>query len=72
MEEYICDYKNVGTVSYPKKFGNIKFPITNVYVITIEKSFNYLQISSPIDPSFNCNYWDWCINNGIMKINYDF
>jgi len=69
--EYICDYKSVGTVSYPKKFGNIKFPITNVYCITIDdlysNTFNYLQISSPVDASLTCKYWDWCINNGVMR-----
>lgn len=50
-------FKDVGTVSYPKKFGNIKFPITN---INISDKLNYLEISSPLNSNLYNKYYDWC------------
>lgn len=57
-------FKDVGTVSYPKKFGNIKFPITNIH---IPGRLNYLEISSPLNSNLYNKYYDWCIDNGAIR-----
>ena len=62
-------YSEVGTVSYPRKFKDKKFPIINMnmtyYDETINKSTNYLYIV----PGYNefKNFTSWCEDNTGMK-----
>ena len=67
-------FTSVGTVSYPKKFGTTKFPITHSY-LTIEsdlfdkKVFSRLCISSDLSniEGSNQDYGNWCLKHQIMK-----
>lgn len=66
---------SVGTVSYPKKFGDTKFPITHSYLTIVNDSIGYkkvfsrLCVSSDLENIIGSNqdYGNWCLKNKIMK-----
>lgn len=72
--EVTRNFKNVGTVSYPQKFGDIKFPITYSEFIIKNKEgkksdFSKLCVSSSQENIIGSmrDYKHWCLYNGITK-----
>lgn len=67
------DFKSVGTVSYPKKFGSIKFPIISHTIYAIDeqtgksKSFNTISVTHPENKTLQKKYIQWCLDCEIMK-----
>jgi hypothetical protein len=67
------EYVSVGTVSYPKKFGSIKFPITSVHLVATNNETGYkkdlliLKICNPDNIKMSKNYIQWCLDCNIMK-----
>ena len=59
---FIETHTPLGTVSYPKKFGNMKFPIIDlsIYVSEHKKTFNYMYIIYPDDTSLKFLFSKWC------------
>jgi hypothetical protein len=67
---YIETYSPLGTVSYPKKFGDLKFPIfdLSLYIPENNKTFNYTYIMHPIDTSLKILYNKWCAEYALRII----
>jgi len=67
------EYVSVGTVSYPKKFGSIKFPLTSVHLVAKNDEIGYtkdlsiLKICNPDNIKMSKNYIQWCLDCNIMK-----
>ena len=67
------EYFSVGTVSYPKKFGSIKFPITSMHLVAsnnetgYKKEFSILKVCNPDNIRMTKNYIQWCLDSDIMK-----
>jgi hypothetical protein len=67
------EYVSVGTVSYPKKFGSIKFPLTSVHLVAKNDEIGYtkdlsiLKICNPENITMRKNYIQWCLDCNIMK-----
>ena len=67
------EYCSVGTVSYPKKFGSTKFPITSVHIVAIDNESGYvkdlsiLKVCNPDNIRMTKNYIQWCLDCNIMK-----
>ena len=67
------EYFSVGTVSYPKKFGSIKFPITSVHLVATnnetgyKKDLSILKVCNPENITLRKDYIQWCLDCDIMK-----
>ena len=63
----------VGTVTYPKKFGSVKFQLINLQMEIQNENIGYSNIVrhlsiSPIDNiNSRQSYISWCLDNKIMK-----
>ena len=67
------EYIPLGTVSYPKKFGSIKFPIKSTHLVAkndntgYKKDVSILKVCNPYDTRMTKNYIQWCLDCNIMK-----
>ena len=67
-------FTDVGTVSYPKKFGETKFPITycefKVLNVTKNKTSDFSRLCICLPENIvgsKQDYKNWCLYNGITK-----
>ena len=68
------NFTDVGTVSYPKKFGDTKFPITycefKVQNVAIGKTSDFSRLCVCLPENIvgsKQDYKNWCLYNGITK-----